>query len=70
MEEKIFGHTVKELYEVIEDLQSRQDTNGTQMPPLDGETYNNDTEAFLATWRRGSEALRKNKQFTELLKTN
>jgi len=70
MEKKIFGCTVEELYEVIEDLQSRKDTNNTQMQSLDGETYNNDTEAFLATWRKGSEALHKNRQFAGLLKTN
>jgi len=70
MEKRIFGCTVEELYAVIEDLQSRKDINDTQMPSLDGEMYNSDTEAFLATWQKGSEALHKNKQFAELLKAN
>ena len=70
MEKKIFGRTVEELYDVIEELQSRQDINSTQMPSLDGEQYNNDTEAFIATLRKGSNALHKNKEFFELLKTN
>ena len=67
MEKKIFGRTVEELYEVIEELQSRTDVNSTQMPSFDGETYNCDTEAFLAAWKKGSEALHKNRQFAELL---